>query len=74
MEQSGEKITLQFNEQGDLVSTDLGGGTIDKPTNNLHKNPPPGQYLGSMDLGKIYVYKQADGSFIRCFHFRCNLY
>ena len=74
MERRGEKIRLQFNEQGRLDSVDLGGGPLTKPTHNLYRNPPPGQYVGSMDLGKIYVYKQPDGTLRRCFHFACRLF
>jgi hypothetical protein len=74
MEPKPGKITVQFNERGTLESVDLGAGTIAEPTHNLYDNPPPGQYVGSMDLGKIYVYKQLDGAFIRCFHFACRLF
>jgi len=69
-----KNIVFQFDEQAELVSADLGGGPIPEPTHNLHKNPPPGEYVGSIDLGKIYVYRQPDGTLRRCFHFRCKLF
>ena len=74
MEKKKGRIILQFNEQGGLDSVDLGGGPITKPTHNLYDNPPPGQYVGSMDLGKIYVYKQLDGRLMRCVHILCKMF
>jgi hypothetical protein len=71
MEENAEKITIQVNERGELIYVDLGKGPTNEPTHNLYRNPPPGQYVGSMDLGKIYFYKQPDGSMRRCHHFRC---
>ena len=71
MEEKGENITVQFNERGELIYVDLGGGRMTQPTHTLYKNPPPGEYVGSMDLGKIYFYKQPDGTVSRCGHFRC---
>ena len=64
MEQWGGGITLQFNEHGDFVSVDVGSGPIAEPTHNLYNNLPPGQYVGSIDLGQIYVYKQPDGTLL----------
>jgi hypothetical protein len=69
-----KKIKVEFDEQGGLLSTDLGQGPIPEPTHNLYDNPPPGEYVGTMDLGKIYVYRQPDGTIRRCFHFGCKLF
>jgi len=68
----GEMIFI-FDETGELISADLGQGPITQPTHDLHKNPPPGEYVGSMDLGKIYVYRQEDATLRRCIHVRCKL-
>jgi hypothetical protein len=73
MAEKHEKMTFQFDERGELVSADLGQGPIPEPTHDLYKNPPPGEYVGSMDLGKIYVYRQPDGRLLRCHHFFCKL-
>jgi hypothetical protein len=74
MAKKGDTFTLKLNEKGDLDSIDLGGGKITRSTHNLHQKPPAGEYMGSIDLGKVYVYKQPDGTLRRCFHFRCRLF
>lgn len=73
MEKEGGGITLLFNEQGDFCSVDLGRGPQTEPTHNLYNKLPPGQYVGSMDLGQIYVYKQPDGTLMRCVKIRCHI-
>ena len=49
----GEKMTFQFDERGEFVSADPGQEPIPEPTHNLYKNPPPGEYVGSIDLACI---------------------
>lgn len=66
----GKTIKIEFDERGQDVSIDLGEGPV-KPTHNLYDNPPPGEYVGSVDLGKMYFYRQADGKVMRCVHLRC---
>ena len=61
MPKKGGKIKLQFDERGALESIDLGRGITSKPTHDLHTNPPPGEYVGHTDLGKIYYYRQPSG-------------
>jgi len=74
MGQTGGKIIFQFDERGELLSVDLGEGKISEPTHNLYDNPPPGEYVGSIDLGKIYVYRQGNPTLSRCYHYRCRIY
>ena len=75
MEQpTGETITVQFDQRGQLLSVDLGGGKIAEPTHNFYDNPPPGEYVGSFDLGRIYVYRQANPTRRICFHYRCMVF
>ncbi len=76
MEEKG-KITVQFNERGELVYVDLDGRrlTENEYTNDLHNNPPPGIFKGFTDMGKIYTYEQnPSGSLRRCVKRRCKLY
>lgn len=60
---------IEFDERGQYVSIDLGEGPIRKPTHDFYDNPPPGEYVGSVDLGKMYFYRQPDGKIITCYHF-----
>jgi hypothetical protein len=69
-----ERMIFQFDEQGGFISTNLGKGEMTKPTHNLYNNPPTGEYVGSMELGKIYVYRQPDGALRKCYHFGCRIY
>jgi hypothetical protein len=72
-DQMGGKFIIEFDERGQHVGTDLGEGPI-KPTHNLYDNPPPGEYVGSIDLGKMYFYRQPDGKVMRCVHVLCWIF
>jgi hypothetical protein len=73
MEEQG-KITVQFNERGELISVDLGEGELREPTHSLFDKAPPGILKGFTDLGKLYIYDLGDGRLARCFHRRCKLF
>lgn len=65
-------ITTVVNERGEVVSVDLGLGGEPKstPNYNLYDKLPPGEYVGSIDLGELRIYRQPDGTLMRCRHFR----
>ena len=65
-------ITTVVNERGEVVSVDLGlgKGPTATPNFNLYDKLPPGEFVGSIDLGEIRIYKQPDGRLMRCRHFR----
>lgn len=71
MAKKADTITLKLDEKGDFDSIDLGGGKITRSTHNLHRKPPNGEYVGSIDVGKIYIYRQPRGTLRRFYHYRC---
>ena len=75
MAQNKKTITIQLNEQFEEIIVDLGGGPITSEATiyNLYDNLPPGVYKGEVDLGRIYVYEQADRSLMICRHRLCRL-
>ena len=50
----GEKgiITVQFDEQDELISVDLGAGELKKPTHSLFDQQPSGVLKGFTNMGK----------------------
>jgi hypothetical protein len=74
MEQKGI-ITIQLTDRGDLIYIDLDGTKLREPTHNLYAKVPPGVLKGTIDIGEIYTYEQADGTLSRCVHRGiCNIY
>ena len=67
-------ITVQYDEQGELISVDLGEGELKKPTHKLFDKEPPGVLKGFTNMGKIYLYELPDGTRSRCVHRRCKLF
>lgn len=68
------RMVFEFDERGELIGLDMGRGpmNVKTPTHNLYDNPPPGNLVGTMDLGKVDVYRV--NSYTRCYHFRCRIY
>lgn len=73
MEQRG-KITVQFDERGELVYVNLDGRELREPTHSLFDKAPPGIFKGFADIGKIYTYELPDGKLTRCVHRHCMLF
>ena len=73
MEEKGV-ITVKFDEQGKLISVDLGAGELREPTHSLFDKAPPGIFKGFTDMGKIYTYELPDGTLARCVHRRCKIF
>jgi hypothetical protein len=77
MEKKG-KITINLSYEGEHISVDsveIDGKTLEKPTGNLVKNPPPGILKGIIDIGQILCLKQPDGTERRCVHMpNCDWY
>jgi hypothetical protein len=73
MEQKA-RITVQFDERGELVSVNMGGRELTEPTHDLYEKLPPGVFKGFSDMGKIYTYELADGRLGICVHRRCKLF
>ena len=69
-------ITVQYNYKGELLWVDMGkgGGKQIEPNYDLDQNPPPGTYKGFVNLGRLYFYKQTDGTMMRCKHRRCKIF
>lgn len=73
MEQKG-RITVQFDEKGELVYVNMGGRELTEPTHDLYEKMPPGVFKGFSDMGKIYTYELSDGRLGICVHRRCKLF
>jgi hypothetical protein len=68
------RITVQFDERGELVYIDLGAGELKGPTHSLFDKVPPGVFKGFTDMGKIYTYELKDGTLARCVKRHCKLF
>ena len=76
METGKTAVTIEFDENGDIISVQFAGQKpIYEPTHNVMRTPPDAEFVGSKTLGEMSFYRQRDGAITMCIHSpSCYLY